>query len=157
MHKRQKKIAIAQRRDKVTEYYLKGKKQSEIAEMLGVTQATVSLDLKAIRDMWLESSLRDFDELKAQELAKIDELEAAYWAAWERSLGDVQTKTLRGNKSDQVKTIKLEEQNGDPRFLQGVERCIQKRCELLGLTAPAVNANFVFQQAVLFGDKEIVF
>ncbi len=71
MHKRQKKIAIAHRREKIAEYYLKGKRQSEIAEMLGFDQSTISLDLKAIRNQWLDSALRNFDDLKSQELAKL--------------------------------------------------------------------------------------
>ena len=33
--------------------------------------------------------------------------------------------------------IRKEEQVGDARFLDGVMKCIQKRCEILGLNAPS--------------------
>jgi len=55
--------------------YCAGIIQATIAERLGLTQQTVSNDLKAIRNDWLASSLRDFDELKAEQLAKLDYVE----------------------------------------------------------------------------------
>ena len=32
--------------------------------------------------------------------------------------------------------VRKEEQIGDPRFLDGIMKCISKRCEILGLDAP---------------------
>lgn len=126
---------------KLAENYLHGMSQWQIAQEFGVSQAQICRDLQTLRKRWLESSLRDFDELKAQELAKIDQLEAEYWAAWQRSVGQKQKKTTertnaQGGARDKA-AIHTEEMTGDPRYLQGVERCIERRCKLLGLDAPA--------------------
>jgi hypothetical protein len=71
----QKKLEIQQSRQIVADRYLRGQTQWQIANCVEVTQATISYDLAAIRTEWLESSLRDFNARKAQELAKIDLIE----------------------------------------------------------------------------------
>lgn len=136
---------LAYKRLEIAEMYLKGKYQSEIASELGTTQATVSRNLKAIREEWLKSALVNFNEAVAKELAKVDNLERVYWESWERSLEPFKSKTVKakGNprteeelKANAEQTLKTEDRNGDPRYLQGVQWCIEKRCKLLGLDAP---------------------
>jgi len=64
--------------------YLQGWIQVAIANHLAktrpytITRQTISRDIKTIQDRWLASSIRDFDEARAQELAKIDNLERTY-------------------------------------------------------------------------------
>jgi Trp operon repressor len=82
-----KAMQIQDRRSQVAELYLTGKTQKQIAEQFGVNFAQISRDLKVIRQEWLESRVRDFDEAKAEELAKNDVLEVEYWDAWRRSIG----------------------------------------------------------------------
>jgi hypothetical protein len=108
-----------------------------------MSQQTVSLDIKALQNEWLASALIDFNEAKAQMLAKIDRLEREYWMAWERSCQDAETVTekaraSRGSeKPDSVeKTKQAKGQAGDPRFLNGVQWCIEQRCKILGIEAP---------------------
>jgi len=121
--------------------YLGGELQDDIAKVLKIDQSTVSRDLKALQAEWLKSALRDFDEMKAQELAKVDRLEREYWRGWERSCEDAETTRQEGSKDDAgkagidkiVKTAKG--QSGDPRFLQGVMTCIDRRCKILGIDA----------------------
>lgn len=120
---------IAKHRKLIAEYYLHGMYQYEIAEEIGLDQATISRDLKAIQKEWLKSTLRDFDELKAQELAKIDDLEITYRDGW--------------NTSKDENTV------GDPRFLNGIDRCIERRCKLLGLDAPIKHKDVSEPQKVL--------
>lgn len=124
--------------------YLKGITQADIAGKYKVTQQTISNDLKALRKQWRDSAIRDFDEAQAEELRKIDELEKVYWEAWAKSVKDYQ-KTVKKeasgtsvkgkfeNEEKKVERIKL---LGNPRYLDGVLSCIQKRCEILGLDAP---------------------
>ena len=120
----------AQHREIIARRYLRGELQSQIAADLGISQQTVSADLKKIQHDWLESSLRDFDELKAQELAKIDVLEATYWQAWKASKGD---RTRRRQIIDVNTTrpkeivVDSEDSAGDPRYLEGVQWCIEQR------------------------------
>lgn len=134
-----------ERRLEIAEMYLKGKYQSEIALELGVNQSTISKSLKAVREEWLKSTLVNFNEAISKELAKVDNLERVYWESWERSLTPFKSKTVKakGNprteeelKASAEQTLKTEDRNGDPRYLQGVQWCIEKRCKLLGLDAP---------------------
>lgn len=139
-----KRVELSKRRKEVATLYLRGVTQWEIAEQMDVNQATISRDLKALQEEWLQSALVDINEAKAKELAKIDALEIEYYQAWERSQEDAETiinekiGTQKGESLDKrgKEVRKLVGQSGDPRFLQGVQWCINKRCEILGLDSP---------------------
>jgi len=137
---------ILSRRAKVSDLYLKGHIQAEIARRLDCTQQQVSLDLQVIRDEWRESIFRNFDEKQELELQKIDQLERTYWAEYERSKLPKTRKTSKGRgtteKATSVeKTDMVEERLGDPRYLEGVQWCVNKRCQILGLDAPKGNSD----------------
>jgi transcriptional regulator with XRE-family HTH domain len=127
---------ILSHRQTIAERYLRGDYQADIAQDLGISQQQVSYDLKAIRAQWIAATIRDFDAAKAQELAKIDQVEAEYWKAWARSQEDKEISYsetgVKGSKSGS----RSEGQAGNPAFLDGVLKCITKRCEILGLDAP---------------------
>jgi len=103
-------------RREISRRYLKGELQWDIANALNIDQAIVSRELKIIQKQWQKDSIFDFNEAKQKELAKIDNLELEYWDSWQ--------------------TSKAERAAGDPRFLNGVQWCITKRCEILGFDAP---------------------
>jgi transposase len=131
------KTEIENRRQQVSDKYLRGMPQMQIADELGVNQATISRDLAELRKEWLERSINHIDQKKAIELAKLDRLEVTFWEAWELSLKDVETITEEvGGKYGPKTTTRREGQSGNPAFLEGVLKCINKRCELLGLDAP---------------------
>lgn len=131
-------------RRRISEMYLRGDLQADIAKELSLSQSTVSADLAVLRDEWLASSIMDFNDRRAQELAKIDDLEREYWTAWKRSQQDAEIRVKeaikRGEKNQETMIQKAQErteaQIGDPRYLSGIQWCINKRCELLGLDAP---------------------
>lgn len=128
---------LAQRRAIVAARYLRGDVQARIAADLGVTQQQISLDLKAIRAAWLVAAIRDYDAAVAEELAKIDAVEVEYWAAWKRSQLDKETSMQEAGADGKKKvSLRKEGQAGSPAFLDGVLRCIERRCKLLGLDAP---------------------
>jgi hypothetical protein len=136
---------IASRRQKVAAAYLRGEYQVDIAARFGISQQQISLDLKAIRAAWLQSAIRDFDAARAEELAKIDQVEAEYWQAWERSKKDKEIAVQESDgaldektKKPKIKKLSLrkEGQAGNAVFLQGVLTCIERRCKILGLDAP---------------------
>lgn len=136
---------VANRRQEVAARYLRGEYQSAIASSLNVDTATVSRDLAAIRAVWLTSAVRDFDAAKAQELAKIDEVERAAWQAWERSTKDKEVATQEagavkdaqtGKPIIKKATLRKEGQSGNPAFLSTILTCIERRCAILGLDAP---------------------
>ena len=66
--------------------YCEGLTQAKIADRLGLAPQTVSKDLQEIRSRWLQAMLQSFSEMKARELAKIDNLEREYWDAWRHSV-----------------------------------------------------------------------
>lgn len=114
--KRRKTAQIARDRLRMSDLYLQGRLQADIASELGLSEATVSRDLKALHKEWLAGSRIGFSKAKARELAKIDRLEREYWEAWKRS--------------------RIEGQAGDPRFLAGIQWCIERRCKIMGIDAP---------------------
>src|SRR5215212_4552915 len=72
-------------RAEIARRYLQGMTQAEIGAELGMTQQMVSYDLQVVRQRWRDAGLRDLDEAKTIELAKIDALELEYWDAWRAS------------------------------------------------------------------------
>lgn len=109
-------MRLLQRRAEVAKRYLSGEQQWDIARALNVDQSQISRDLKAINALWLDSLCEAHDGKRALELAKIDANEIRYLEGWERSHRE-------------------ETHAGDPRFLDGVMKCIERRCALLGLDA----------------------
>jgi transposase len=128
----------------ITRLYLQGRTQRDIAEAVGVSQGQVNHDLKLIQTRWRESSIMDMNEAKQRELARLDELEREYWAAWEQSKNErTRARQESDGKSKDGKpnvvraTMEKEQRDGNPAFLAGVMSCIERRCKLLGLDAPA--------------------
>jgi len=138
--KRRSNGQLARDRRRIADLYLQGWLQVDIAAEVGVSQSTVSLDLKALHKEWQKSALVDIDAAKSKELARIDRLEREYWDAWYRSCLDAETttkkavETAKETRKEAVQTAKG--QSGDPRFLQGVQWCIERRCKILGIDAP---------------------
>lgn len=130
-----KKLRLAERRRIVAEMYKSGKTQVEMAEELGVNQATVSRDIKTLVQSWWQSTLYDIDLAKKIELDKINNLENEYWKAWVRSCKDIITKTESSSERADLHdtTVKAMTTSGEPRFLDGVQKCIAQRIKLLGL------------------------
>ena len=128
---------LARDRRKIAELYLEGYLQADIADDVGLSQSTVSSDIKALQKEWLASALIDFNEAKAREIAKVDKLEREYYNAWRRSCEDAEQMTQEGTPEGIDKVKKTSKgQAGDPRFLQGVQWCIERRCKMLGVDAP---------------------
>ena len=119
----------------ISRLYLSGSTQQAIAAHLGLSQPTISLDLKELRKRWRASAIRDFDESITEELAKLNLLEAELWQQWERSKNAKITR--RNEKADGSEKSTTIEQNslGNPQYLSGVLACIDRRCKLLGLDA----------------------
>jgi len=111
---------------KIAERYLKGFKMFEIAEELELSMNQIKYDLREIRKRWRQSSVRDFDAHREEQLARLDLMEASLWREWERSCGDpALDKELDGPP-----------QTGDPRYMTVMLNIIERRSKLLGLDAP---------------------
>lgn len=138
---KQRELVLA----RVAELYLKAIGPTAIAKEIGVSTQQALNYIKMLEKRWRESSMRDFDAAKGLELAKLDHLEMTYWEAWERScLDTTQTQTIvvpgKDDKGNDVpkrlrQTVRKTETLGDPRFLDGVFKCIDRRIKILGIDA----------------------
>jgi Homeodomain-like domain len=127
---------VTARRAQVATLYLQGKYQTEIATLVGCSQRQVSHDLSILQRQWLQSSLVDLDKRKAIELQRLDELERHAWEGWERSKSDKEVSMQETNSKGEHKVRRfVHGQAGDPRFLETALRCIERRCQILGLDA----------------------
>ena len=143
-------------RNEFAKMYLEGKSLREMQVWVKQNRdyelsiAGIGNDLRHVRQYWLDSQIIDFNEIKAKELAKIDNLEQEYWSSWYNSLK--KKETIDSERVDDVATSKRgttipayqrtkvhkkEETNyGEIKFLQGVQWCIEQRCKIFGLNAP---------------------
>lgn len=111
------------------------------------------IDVQELYKRWRDAYLDDIDILKGRELQRIDELEAAYWDSYERSLKginmykedvvEVEVDMIGVEDSESPTKRKKfashkfqDERDGESKFLNGIQWCITKRCEILGLNAP---------------------
>ena len=156
---RKNDLCVAEeRRERVAALYLAGKSQSVIAGLVGASQPTVSNDLAALRERWRANAECDFDAKLAEELAKLDHLEAEAWAGWYRSCEDAETKVTKMEKALKPPKVKkgsssaeaaagrsavlipvkvvtettTKGQVGDVRFLIEVREIVIARLKLLG-------------------------
>jgi transcriptional regulator with XRE-family HTH domain len=135
-------VAVQARRVKVSEMYLAGRTQSEIASSLGVTQQQISKDLQKIQLAWRTRMGANFGEKAAQEIAKLDARERECLEAFFRSVGRHTTVTHRRTRDGEETTEKSERLAGDPRFQLLAIECCKKHCDILGLNAPtSTNVN----------------
>lgn len=136
---------------RITDMYLQGKTQADIASILGLARQQIGYDLAVIQRRWREDTAINMDEAKQKELARVDVLERTYWDAWQRTL-DEKTKTRteqssvtgevdkKGKQKGSAKAvIEKETMLGNPAYLAGVMSCIERRCKMLGLDAPVKN------------------
>ncbi len=144
---------VLNRRKEVAQLYLKGWFQADIAEKYGVSRQAVTQDLQVIYRMWRQSAVRDFDQLKERELIKIDNLERTYWEAWEESKTtfEKERKKYQNAKLSEMQKEKIY-QFGDSRYLSGIQWCINKRCAILGIDAPAKSDVTIKNEQPLFPD-----
>jgi predicted transcriptional regulator len=130
-------VQIEDRRRQVSELYLRGWSQADIARQLSVSQATISSDLKTIREEWRQSAIWNYDEAVSLARQQLDLLEREAWSGYQRSQQPAESTKVVQNGSDKRAEKTVKQQPGDPRFLETIHRVIAARRALLGLDAPA--------------------
>jgi hypothetical protein len=127
---------VLARRAEVATRYCRGQPQRTIAAALGVSQQQISLDMRVVRAEWRRTMADEFDRLKAEQLARIDAVEVAAWEGWERSCADAErtlTRKVTDADGDRIEASRtVAGQAGDPRFLQIIDSCIDRRLRLIG-------------------------
>jgi IS30 family transposase len=109
--KQRNKFQVAFDRFRITELYLKGLTQTQIANQLDMHQTMVSKELAEIRRQWQDEYLGKFHLKQCYELGCLDEEEERQMRKFERSK----------NSGD-----------GDPVYLDSALRCIEKRLKIIG-------------------------
>lgn len=86
---RPKNLANTQEREehlaKVAEMDRRGYFQSEIAKVMGVSQVSISNDLKVVRSRYKAVQVEDYDAKVNEKLAQYREIRREAWMAWELS------------------------------------------------------------------------
>jgi hypothetical protein len=132
---------IERDRREIARLYLQRQPQHAIAAALGITRSLVAYDLGVIQKRWREETTIDLDQRKAEELARLDALEREYWRAWEAShdpweepaAAEAYEGELALRRAQRAAKKGAHQRTGFSGYLEGVERCIDQRCRLLGL------------------------
>lgn len=143
-------------------HYLAGVTMQDITTMLNkerdglynLSYQQITKDIETIHARWIHSYLLDFDAAKAKELASINKLEQEYWLAWHKSQEkkeELETEKIEDKTANtqvaatshtKMRVKKFEkERDGEVRFLQGIQWCIDQRCKILGLNQSIQNIN----------------
>lgn len=135
---------------------LRGETMSSIAERLSamrpyrVTLDIVALEARYMREEWRRQFMQDVSTATAIELARLAELEKAYWEGYQRSQQDLVKTVKEANESNAVARrpnshdtlepfkssraiVSKEGRDGSVQWLAGVMSCIAQRCRILGL------------------------
>lgn len=108
-------------------------------------------DTRIIFDEWKDQKEQFIDAKVELELAKLDKIENECWEAWESSKRGEKKTTIEGGELTEGKVSggKIKERehkttSGEPKYLEIIQGCMEKRAMLLGLYAPtkSINANF---------------
>ncbi|MFO0940096.1 MAG: hypothetical protein U0930_04950 [Pirellulales bacterium] len=121
---------------KIAQLYLQGQSLYDISDSLGISISTTFRYLDKARADWLAASVETVELIVAKELARIDAIERAAWVGWNRSLLPSKSVTTMPGKGRSKKPHVIttrQKQNGDPRFLAVVQKCVEQRAKLLRL------------------------
>ena len=144
--KRRRPSVIAKLKADIARLSLENKTETQIAQDLTalgtkISQQMVHHYLVQIREQWLTDAEEEVKTSKARELAKIDHLERIYYEAWYRSIGelkDTRAKKERGDMKGETEKTEIRKFSTmrDPRYLAGIQWCIEQRCKIRGIEAP---------------------
>ena len=114
--KRQASQQLAARRREVDSLTHKGWTQGAIARHLKIPQGAVSRDLAVMRKYWRDFPIHDCENVRLEQLQKIDVIEAEAWAALERSQQRRQNAQVTRGKTGAHTRTSIQDQHGDPRM-----------------------------------------
>jgi hypothetical protein len=120
------------RMEKAARLYCQGKTRTAIATELQCDVGTVTRYLEACRELWRAELVKTCEAIKAEQLAKVDRLEAEAWEGWLKSKKpEIEIKVEKGKAAKSYKKVRYP--NGDPRFLQVISHAIDQRMRILGV------------------------
>ena len=142
---------ILRDRAEIAKMRLEGLTQAKIAERLAslrdyaLSPQTIAIELKAVRDEWLNQTIDNYEQTRLIELSRIDEEEAIAIGAWYRSTQPKKKERTRTGTNDgkpfEEFMQETETRDGNPAFLQRLESIRQRRCAILGFNAQQRSEN----------------
>ncbi|WJW70321.1 helix-turn-helix domain-containing protein (plasmid) [Candidatus Chlorohelix allophototropha] len=137
-------------RIRIGEFYIKGWSQARIAAELGVSQSTVSREIRRISTEWQQQYLGDYEVMVRKQLIEIDNVIAEAYAAWERSQQKHASQTRQvlestgeagseaNGRLQQFGTLKVtvSDEVGDVAFLELIRDMLAQKAKLLDLNSP---------------------
>lgn len=126
----------------IAELYLRGWQQARIADHLSAENGIqysiemIRRDLRMVREKWRNSALSNFNEIKQEQMAKLDLMEAKTWDQWMRSCEDYHKHTSGLGPQGPIDKTETGGQTGDPRYMTVLLSIIERRCKILGIDAP---------------------
>ena len=133
---------ILRDRAEIAKMRLEGLTQAKIAQRLAtlrdyaLSPQTIAIELKAVRDEWLNQTIDNYEQTRLIELSRIDEEEAIAIGAWYRSTQPKKKERTRTGTNDgkpfEEFVQETEPRDGNPAFLQRLESIRQRRCAILG-------------------------
>jgi hypothetical protein len=123
------------------ELRVQGWSQPQIAADLGITQAAVCKLLKRIETRHLRELAETVGRQRARQALRLEHLYAEVMRAWDASKADStrrrQRQTQRGDgPGATVAELVVENQHGDPRYVDEARKLLADYRKLLGLDAP---------------------
>lgn len=140
------KIQVENEREKIASWYLKGWTLAKIGNELGLSPQMIHRELKIIQKRWREDTSMNLDDHKAKVLAETKEIRLEAWKGWDRSQQKLESQTttihavkIESQGKEQIRKTPVNQVNytenrtGDPRFLDQVNKALERECKLLGL------------------------
>jgi predicted transcriptional regulator len=119
-----------------------GRSQHEIAAELGVSQAAVSKMLKRVEIRVLREIAETVERQKARHTLRLEHLFSEAMHAWGESKADTTRRRQRKTQGGQagagatVAEVVVENQHGDPRYLEQARKALADHRKVWGLDAP---------------------
>lgn len=158
----------------ISEKFVQSYTLKEITSMLNdrnrdkkytLTFQQVHYDIKLILQGWYEERTDLIDNYIELEIKKLNKIEQECWEAWEASKVSKSKSKINDAVIDQQGNIRggrvserqIEESHGDPRYLDMIQTCIDKRLKLLGLYKQTirVEGDIDFTTASKMSDEEL--
>ena len=140
---KRKPLEVQQDLSLTMQLYLKGVGPTAIAvevcksRKYTLSHSQIIQDIAKCLKVWEDERTEMIDKQKTIELAKLNQLEATYWTAWEASkTARVKSVVRKSGPTAAPNFVATEDHTtnsiGDDRWLQGIERCIAQRCKIMG-------------------------
>jgi len=135
-------MRIQTREMRALELSIHGSTQREIAEELGVSQPAVSKILSRLEERYAREVVANLDRHRAKQTLRLEHQYAESMRAWTESKQDSTVRRQRkgqnaaGHAGPSVAELVVENQHGDPRYLEQARKALNDIRKVWGIDAP---------------------